>query len=50
LIDGIGPFAEHGAQVFDDFWMNYLTEDMARAIDSDVPYRNLEEYWQWRRR
>ncbi len=32
------------------YWMNYLTEDMARAIDSDVPYRNLEEYWEWRER
>ncbi len=26
------------------------TEDMARAIDSDVPYRTLEEYWEWRER
>ena len=28
--------------------MNYLTEDMARAIDSAVPYHNLQEYWEWR--
>ena len=50
LVEGQGPFAPHGEEVFDDYWMNYLTSDMARAIDSPVPYRNLEEYWQWRDR
>ncbi len=30
-------------------WMNYLTNDMARAIDSAVPYRNLAEYLTWSR-
>lgn len=50
LIEGEGPFAPHGEEVFDDYWMNYLTNDMARAIDSAVPYRNLDEYWQWRDR
>jgi hypothetical protein len=50
LIEGNGPFASHSAQVFDDYWMNYLTEDMARAIDSDIPYHNLEQYWRWRDR
>ncbi|MBN1874856.1 MAG: hypothetical protein JXA33_11555 [Anaerolineae bacterium] len=35
---------------FDDYWMNYLTHDMARAIDSTVPYHNLVEYLQWRER
>jgi len=50
LVEGRGPFAEYGELVFDDYWMNYLTEDMARAIDSTVPYRNLEQYWVWRER
>jgi len=50
LIEGRGPFAPYGQEVFDDYWMNYLTEDMARAIDSEVPYQNLEEYWKWRNR
>jgi hypothetical protein len=50
LFEGRGPFADHGEIVFDDYWMNYLTEDMARAIDSAVPYRNLEQYWAWRER
>lgn len=50
LVEGNGPFAPYGREIFDDYWMNYLTTDMARAIDSAVPYRNLDEYWQWRRR
>jgi hypothetical protein len=50
LVEGRGPFAEYGELVFDDYWMNYLTKDMARAIDSTVPYRNLEQYWKWRER
>ncbi|HLB45545.1 MAG TPA: DNA adenine methylase [Anaerolineales bacterium] len=28
--------------------LNYLTNDMAQAIDSMPPYRNLNEYSQWR--
>jgi hypothetical protein len=50
LVEGKGPFVPYGEEVFDDYWMNYLTRDMARAIDSAVPYRNLEEYWEWRDR
>lgn len=50
LIEGNGDFAPFGESVFDDYWRNYLTQDMARAIDSEVPYRNLEEYWAWRNR
>ncbi len=49
LVNGNGPFARQGNEVFDDYWTNYLTEDMARAIDSEVPYRNLKEYWKWRK-
>jgi hypothetical protein len=47
LVNGEGPFSPFGEEVFDDYWMNYLTKDMARAIDSNVPYRNLKQYWQW---
>jgi hypothetical protein len=50
LVEGKGPFAPYGEEVFNDYWMNYLTADMALAIDSVVPYRNLEEYWEWRDR
>ena len=51
LLSGSGPFAPYGEEVFDDYWMNYLTRDMAQAIDlENPPYRNLEEYWTWRER
>lgn len=50
LVNGNGPFANEGEQVFDHYWMNYLNNDMARAIDSRVPYRNLGEYKLWRHR
>jgi len=45
LRDGAGPFAEFGVQVFDDYWMYYLTNDMARQAElARPPYRNLKEY------
>jgi hypothetical protein len=50
LRTGQGVFANFGERVFDDYWMNYLTADMARAIDSQIPYHNLEQYWQWKNR
>jgi hypothetical protein len=43
-------YFEQGVEVFDDYWMNYLTADMARAIDSNVPYTNLAEYFVWKGR
>ena len=46
---GKGPFSEHNKKVFDDYWMNYLTNDMARAIESPVPFKNLSEYFQWKK-
>lgn len=47
LMNGEGPFTKYpnGKDVFDRYWMNYLTKDMARVIDTHVPYRNLEEYF-----
>jgi len=36
--------------VFDDYWINYLTDDMARAIDSEAPYHDIGSYLAWRRR
>lgn len=50
LVNGNGAFASEGKHIFDDYWMNYLTADMARAIDSPVPYTNLKTYWAWRNR
>ncbi len=48
LVDGKGVFAAVGERVFDHYWRNYLTKDMALAIDSSIPYKNLAEYWDWR--
>ncbi len=50
LINGKGPFAELGEEIFDDYWMYYLTKDMARAVDlKGAPYRNLKEYKEYKR-
>lgn len=50
LVNETGVFASEGEHVFDDYWTNYLTNDMARAIDSSVRYRNLSEYKALQRR
>ena len=47
LIAGNGTFASYSKKVFDDYWVNYLTNDMARAIESAVPYKNLKSYMDW---
>ncbi len=50
LIHGRGPFAELGEQVFDDYWMYYLTKDMAKAVDlKKAPYKNLKEYKEYKK-
>ena len=50
LINGTGPFATMGEKVFDDYWMYYLTEDMARAAElRKRPYTNLKSYLNYRR-
>lgn len=50
LINGKGPFVELGEDVFDDYWMYYLTKDMAKAVDLDkAPYRNLKQYFEYKK-
>jgi len=50
LIQGKGPFAELGEDVFDDYWMYYLTKDMAKAVDLKVvPYKNLDNYKEYKK-
>lgn len=44
LITGTGFFSNYGKEVFDDYWMNYLTKDMALKIEVQVPYHNFKEY------
>ena len=44
LVKGTGPFATLGEEVYDDYWMFYLTRDMAQALSVKRPYANLKEY------
>jgi len=48
LREGRGPFAllgEEGRALFDQYWQEYLTPDMARKVDLPRPlFRNLREY------
>ena len=49
LINGSGPFAELGVEVFDDYWKFYLTADMARAAElPSRPYANLASYLKYK--
>jgi hypothetical protein len=50
LINGMGPFAALGEQVYDDYWMYYLTRDMAEALKVKRPYTNLKEYLEYKKR
>ncbi|MDD7275211.1 MAG: type II restriction endonuclease [Treponema sp.] len=44
LIHGNGPFSVLGEDIFDDYWMFYLTNDMAKSLEVVRPYSNLKEY------
>ncbi len=45
LLNGLGPFAELGEEVFDDYWMYYMTLADAKAAGLErPPYRNLATY------
>lgn len=48
LITGKGPFSELGESVFDDYWMFYLTQDMAAKLETIRPYSNLKEYIEYK--
>ena len=49
LIQGNGIFSELGEEVFDDYWTNYLTPDMANKAELAKPYyNNLETYKKFR--
>lgn len=50
LVNGTGPFAELGEEVFDDYWMFYLTRDMARAAElGRPPYTSLATYFEFKK-
>lgn len=49
LRDGLGPFTKLGVKVFDDFWINYMTNEMAHSAKlKNPPYTNLGEYLKYR--
>ena len=49
LIRGNGPFHLLGEEIFDDYWRNYLTTDMAQRAELQKPYySNLTEYKQFK--
>ena len=50
LINGNGSFALLGEEVYDDYWMFYLTTDMARAVEIPRPYSNLKTYLEYKQR
>jgi Restriction endonuclease EcoRV len=47
---GEGPFHKLGVEVFDDYWMYYLTEDMAKRDSTDRPYTNILSYLDYKKR
>ena len=49
LKKGTGSFSKMGIKIFDDFWMNYMTIEMARIAKlKKPPYANLKEYLRYR--
>jgi hypothetical protein len=50
LVNGTGPFSSLGEEVYDDYWMFYLTRDMAQALSIPRPYTNLKTYLEYKKR
>jgi len=50
LTNGTGPFSLLGEEVYDDYWMYYLTKDMAKKLDVIRPYMNLKTYSEYKQR
>jgi len=50
LLNGNGPFALLGEEVYDDYWMYYLTADMADKDRLPRPYSNLKTYLDYKQR
>ena len=49
LKNGLGPFSKYNIKVFDDFWMNYMTQEMAeRGGLIKPPYSKLKQYLEYR--
>lgn len=50
LTNGSGVFSTLGEEVYDDYWMYYLTNDMAKALEIPRPYTNLKSYLDYKRK
>ena len=50
ITQGTGPFSSLGEEVYDDYWMYYLTKDMAQAVSTSRPYTNLPTYLAYKER
>jgi len=50
LLNGTGPFSQLGEDVYDDYWMFYLTNDMASTANLPRPYTNLKSYLAYKSR
>jgi len=50
LINGMGSFAKLGEEIYDDYWMFYLTNDMAKILEIERPYANLKSYLEYKQR
>lgn len=48
LVRGEGVFSTLGEEVYDDYWMYYLTKDMAKALEITRPYTNLKSYFKYK--
>lgn len=50
LINGEGVFSTLGEEVYDDYWMYFLTKDMAKALEIPRPYTNLKSYFEYKKK
>ena len=50
LTKGNGVFSTLGEEVYDDYWMYYLTNDMAKALEIPRPYTNLKSYLDYKQK
>lgn len=50
LLNGEGPFSKLGEEIYDDYWMYYLTKDMAKKDDILRPYKDLKTYMEYKER
>lgn len=50
LVNGTGPFSMLGEDIYDDYWMFYLTKDMAMALEIERPYTSIKTYLDYKKK